>query len=287
MDLSNYQSFLDSLLVILVLYESDLETSESFQSVETCLESTNSTVDIFIYDNSRQKTNSLLNIYNSKIYYVWDSSNPGVSKAYNEASSVAKQLNKKWLLLLDQDTDFPTDILMKYYLATIEQSSIYLFAPILKSRSGKIYSPCKYIFSRGFSPKTFSGGAKSCRGLSLLNSGMLITLDTFVNTGKYDENLKLDFTDAEFIERYKKIYDFFFIIDVEAIHDFSDFTDELSNSLSRYTRYCDSVSYMKSISSSFFDRITLLIFSCTRALKLSIKFKSLDFFIPLFKLLIS
>ena len=42
-----------------------------------------------------------------RIHYISDPTNPGVSKAYNVGFELARQLNKKWLLLLDQDTVFP------------------------------------------------------------------------------------------------------------------------------------------------------------------------------------
>ena len=213
MDLNSYQSFLDSLLIVLVLYKSDLETSESFQSIETSLKTTNNSVDVFIYDNSPQRLDFSLNQYNSKIHYVWDSSNPGVSKAYNEGFAVAENDGKKWLLILDQDTEFDSDFLIKYHVACTSNPTISLFAPILKLNSGEIYSPCTYKFPRTAILKKIDIGITELKSLSLLNSGMLIGANAFKEVGGYDERLKMDFTDFEFIDRYRKISNHFFVLE--------------------------------------------------------------------------
>ena len=277
MDLNSYQSFLDSLLIVLVLYKSDLETSESFQSIEACLKNTSNSVDVFIYDNSPQQIDFSLNQYNSKIRYVWDYSNPGVSKAYNEGFAVAENDGKKWLLILDQDTEFDSDFLIKYYDACSSNTNLSLFAPILKLNSGEIYSPCKYRFPRTAILKKIDIGVTELKNLSLLNSGMLISTNAFKEVGGYNERLKMDFTDFEFIDRYRKISHHFFVMDTVGIHGFSGISDELDASLSRFTRYCQSFVVMRSIHPSFSKKTMLLTISMLRSIKLSFKFRFTGF----------
>ena len=277
MDLNSYQSFLDSLLIVLVLYKSDLETSESFQSIEACLKSTNSDVDVFIYDNSPQQLDFSLNRYNSKIRYVWDSSNPGVSKAYNEGSAFAENDGKKWLLILDQDTEFDSDFLIKYYDACNSNPTLSLFAPILKLNSGEIYSPCTYKFPRTAILKKIDIGITELKNLSLLNSGMLIGTNVFKEVGGYDERLKMDFTDFEFIDRYRKTSNNFFVVDTIGIHGFSGINDKFNASLDRFSRYCQSFEVMCSIHSGFLEKMTLRIVALLRCIKLAVKFKDTGF----------
>lgn len=277
MDLSNYQSFLDSILIVLVLYKCDLKESESFQSIENCLNATNTNVDIFIYDNSPQKIELTLSHYKSKIHYVWNSSNPGVSKAYNEGFTFGEKAKKKWILLLDQDTKFSSGFLMEYYVSCLNNPDTSLFAPILKLDSGEIYSPCKYKFSKAFILKEVDPGITGMKNLSLLNSGILIKMKTFQEIGGYNERLKLDLSDFEFIDRYRKINNSFFILDIVAIHGFSGFQDELNASLARFSRYCQSSVIMCSIRSSLLDK-TMLMTSCLiRAIKLAVNFKHVGF----------
>lgn len=277
MDLSSYQSFLDSLLIVLVLYKSDLETSESFQSIEACLKTTNSNVDVFIYDNSPQRLDLNLNQYNSQIHYVWDSNNPGVSKAYNEGFAFAKNDAKKWLLILDQDTEFDSDFLIKYHNAHANSPDLSLFAPILKLNSGEIYSPCKYKFPRTTILKKINAGITDLKNLSLLNSGMLISTNAFQEAGGYDERLKMDFTDFEFMDRYRKMSTHFFLIDTVGIHGFSGFQDEMEASLVRFDRYCQSFSVMCSIRTSLIDKIMLIAIASLRSIKLSLAFRNICF----------
>ena len=66
-------------------------------------------MDIVVYDNSPEYNTSFIdnekdNIYFA-IHYIADYSNSGVSKAYNITARLGRTLNKKYLLLLDQDTE--------------------------------------------------------------------------------------------------------------------------------------------------------------------------------------
>lgn len=276
MDLSNYQSFLDSLLIVLVLYKSNLETSDSFQSIVACFKASNTSADIFIYDNSPQRLD-FVDIYNLNIHYVWDASNPGVSKAYNEGFNFGRKAGKKWLLLLDQDTEFDSDFLTKYYNSCNENVNISLFAPILRVDSGQIYSPCKYKFPRTSILEKVDPGITYIKNLSLLNSGMLISLSIFQEVGGYDDRLKMDFTDFEFIDRYRKIENIFVVVNTTGRHGFSGFQDELDASLVRFNRYCQSSIVLSLIYSNYFDKLKLIIFALVRAFKLSFKFNFFEF----------
>jgi rhamnosyltransferase len=287
MDLSSYQSFLDNLLIILVLYKSDLETSESFQSISSCLKSTDSKVDIFMYDNSPHPINSTTNSSGCKIHYILNTSNPGVSTAYNEGFIYAKEQNKQWLLLLDQDTKFEADFIQKYYNACRSNFTISLFAPILRLDSGEIYSPCKYKFPKTYILKKVEPGIYNIKNLSLLNSGILIRTSTFQEVGGYDERLKLDFSDFEFLDRYRKIKDNFVVVDTEGIHGFSGFKDERDASLARFNRYCESFIVLYSIYPNFLERAKLITLVFLRSAKLSFKFRFAGFITTFFKSLIS
>ncbi|MBW4561956.1 MAG: hypothetical protein KME32_12535 [Mojavia pulchra JT2-VF2] len=276
MDSAEFQYFLKKLLVVLVLYKTDLNHSDSFKSLSYCLEKNSSTLDILIYDNSPlpMLNPKEMDYQNWYINYIYDETNPGVGKAYNTGYKVGRQMDKQWLLLLDQDTKFEPDALLKYYQAVYSNRNSFLFAPILTSDIGELYSPCKYAFRRGFPLKNIVPGLHNTKNISLLNSGLLINMDIFEKVGGYNEDLKLDFSDFEFIDRYKQINNFFFLINTKCLHGFSSQQDSMEAALNRFGRYCESIQVLTKI---HIDAFILLFFSLVRSCKLSVKFNNYRF----------
>ncbi|MDZ8051109.1 MAG: glycosyltransferase [Aulosira sp. ZfuVER01] len=277
MDSAEFQFFLKEVLAVLVLYKTDINNSDTFKSLSYCLEKKSSKLDILIYDNSPlpMLNPKQLNEQYWHISYIHDETNPGVGKAYNTGYKIAKKMDKKWLLLLDQDTKFETDALIKYYQEVHRNPNSFLFAPILTSDTGELYSPCKYAFRRGFPLKNIVPGLHSSKNISLLNSGLFISMDIFGKVGGYNEKLKLDFSDFEFIDRYKQINTSFIIINTKCIHGFSAQQDSIEAALIRFGRYCESIEVLAKI---HIDASILLFFAFFRACKLSFKFKNFRFF---------
>ena len=168
--MQNYRSNVNDTLAVLVLYETRLEHCESFLSLSKNLKNSGSKMDIVVYDNSPEPAyEKKASFDNWNIHYIHDGSNPGVSKAYNEGFKIGKELNKKWLLLLDQDTTFPQDALIKYFDAMNSYKNSVLFAPVLIVNN-KIYSPSRYYLKRGFHLKSIKVGFNTIRNKTLLNS---------------------------------------------------------------------------------------------------------------------
>jgi len=286
MDLTNYQSFLSNILFILVIYKVNLDDSNSFQALINCCEDSAIKIDIFIYDNSPLSlvSKNQISKYKSNVYYVHDKTNPGVSKAYNQGNKLAKNLNKKWLFLLDQDTQFNQKDLIKYYQSVIDNNDIKLFAPILvSSHSNIIYSPCRYLFKKGFCLKNVETGRQKLTQKSVLNSGLLIDTEMFNQIGGYNEKLKLDFSDFDFIDRYRKNNNLFFVVSCYFKHDLSSTDNNVDNVLNRFRYYCESV---KNLLKYDFDILMLLIIVLFRTLKLSFRhktYKFLSIFFSIFK----
>ena len=276
MNLAELSTTIEKILFILVIYKRKLNESDSFISLVNSLKKTNLSIDIFVYDNSPSSmiVNEELSGKNWKIHYVHDETNPGVSKAYNEGFKLGKKLNKKWLLLLDQDTTLPDDAIIKYCRAVLDNNEHSLFAPILISTNSIIYSPTNYFFKRGFPMKSIEIGLMNSRRKSLINSGLLISIDIFEKVGGYNERLKLDFSDFDFIDRYRKISDKFFIIDTECIHELSSNEEDLHSSINNFTRYCKG---LKIYIVADFDSFCLLCITLIRACKLSLRFRNIDF----------
>jgi len=226
---------------VVVLYNVRVEESVTINSLNKSLVFIDETMDLVVYDNSLEsdRLSGTIFIYGGfRIHYFHDGSNPGISKAYNFAAQYGKELKKEWLLVLDQDTTFPLDSIEKYSFAIHENPEIKLIAPVLTLNNGKNVSPCRYFLKRGFALKRVLTGVNDLKKISLLNSGMLINLGAFSLVGGYNEKVRLDFCDFVFIEEFKKMYSFCFILDVKCVHDFADDNSDIEKLNGRYGNYC-------------------------------------------------
>ncbi len=230
-------NFLNSILIIIVTYNRRLESCESFQSILK-MSITWNNIDVFVYDNSKEPQ-SINDYKNISIKYVNDPSNPGISKAYNLGVDYAHSNKKKWVLFLDQDTILPSDILESYKQAARQNPNIKLFVPKLFLGNGVLLSPCKYLFKRGFHIKKIGYGLHSLNKISPVNSGMFIEINAFLKVGGYNERVRLDFSDFQFIERFRKVYKEFYVIDIICTQDFSNDDVSISSQIGRFKYYCE------------------------------------------------
>jgi GT2 family glycosyltransferase len=211
------------LLSILVLYKQRLEESKTFTSLFRTSPTWDERIHLLVYDNSPVPMHApgAFDDSGGHIHYLSDTSNPCVSSAYNVGARIARELEKPYLLLLDQDTLFPRDALSGYLNAIETHKGCPLFAPMLLC-DGKIYSPCRQMLHVHLTLRAMEPGRVSARGKSLLNSGMCIKLDAFDKVGGFDEKIPLDFADHDFMRRYHTHFDSFFLLDMACAHGFSD-----------------------------------------------------------------
>ncbi len=276
----NYRSKVNDMLAVLVLYENRLEHCESFLSLSENLKNSGSKMDIVVYDNSPEPVYETKSSFeNWNIHYIHDRSNPGVSKAYNEGFKIGKKLDKKWLLLLDQDTTFPEDALMKYFDSMDYYKNSVLFAPVLIVNN-KIHSPSRYYLKRGFHLKSINAGLNTIRNKTLLNSGMCISLAAFEKIGGFNEKVKLYFSDFNFIDRYRKHYTDFIVLDTICEHKMFTIENKYAQSqLKRFMYFCEGA---RNSSENCVDFCIYFSFAFLRAIKLSITFKTFGFIMVFF-----
>lgn len=234
-------------------------------------------MDIVVYDNSPTSMVSDFEYMNSTwtIHYIHDKMNSGVSKAYNEGFGIAEKLNKKWILLLDQDTFFPQNAVVKYSNAIRKYSTISLFAPVVLSKN-KIISPCRYFLNKGFSLRRIEPGIHNFKRKSLINSGMLISVDTYKKIGGYNENIRLDFADHFFIQEYKAVYSYFGVIDMKCLQNFSPDQQLTANpAVERFSFYCEGA---RAKAVNKLDYLNLMLIVIFRSVMLFLKYMDLRFF---------
>lgn len=281
MDSIDYQSNANAILAVLVLYKTRLEDSETFISLSNSLKNSNLTMDVVVYDNSPTPMVSESECISDcwRINYLHDETNPGVSTAYNTGFKIAKKLQKRWLLLLDQDTFFPENAFVEYSKAIQENQDIYLFAPIVISKN-KIISPCRYFLNRGYSFRKVKPGVYNFHTKSLINSGMLIHVEAFQRAGGYNEKIRLDFADHSFIDRYKANYSNFAVINLWCFQNFSGKQHMTTNSaLVRFAYYCEGA---RNRAVNKLDYFPLMLVTILRSTKLSLKYMDLRFFVTFY-----
>ncbi|MEZ0485831.1 hypothetical protein [Fibrella aquatica] len=164
--------------------------------------------------------------------------NPGVSAAYNIAGRLAKRLEKQWLLLLDQDTKLPIGFWKQYELSIEKYTNSPVHAPRLYD--GEVLaSPCGYLLYRGRVLTQIDAGITPMRGRNVLNSGLLVSVESFWKVGGYDESVGLYFSDFVFFDRLKNSYKNFAVVDIDLAHNLSssDYSD-LDVALHRFHLYC-------------------------------------------------
>jgi rhamnosyltransferase len=264
------------MLAVLVLYQQSLEQSVTFQSLSAGLREESAPLQLLVYDNSPTPVGKPGSVAHRgwDVCYVHDPSNPGVSRAYVEGARIAANHSKQWLLLLDQDTWFPPDVLSRYVASIQQHPEVRLFAPILRGGS-HILSPCRYRFRLGSPLSLVSPGLHSLAGLSVLNSGTCVAVKDYLELGGHDVRIALDFADHEFIDRFKRKHDRFVVIDAECAHDFFGVTTQsTAGRLTRFGHYCRGAKFSgKGLSGALLTAAVV----GARACRLSIRYRSLGF----------
>jgi rhamnosyltransferase len=289
--LSSYKRIADSVMGVLVLYKIPLSDSLTFTSLSKSLKSIQVHMDLVIYDNSPKPMVQNIDIHQLsewRIHYMHDSQNPGVSKAYNEGAKLGSRLNKKWILLLDQDTTFPQDSLLFYFEGVKISQNHKMFSPYLFQKCPPVLlSPAGYKLKRGYPLKRHNqpmAGVNAIRNKTLLSSGLLVDLDLFHSVGGYNESLKLDFSDFYFIDKLRKQISEFYLIDCKCSHRLSRLEETSIDSSSNRFLICCEAAYF--FSENFFDFFQVYTYLFFRACKLSFKYKSFLFHKILFKCLL-
>lgn len=267
-----------SILPIIVIFKRDIKDSESINS----LLSTNDNIsEIFVYNNSPEIV-EIPSIYKGVVINkIDDYQNSGVSKAYNAGIRFAKENNYNYVLLLDQDTTLPADTLSVYRRQLEANKDIKLCCPVLKTSKGAICSPLRYKFHRGFPVKKFTHGKYRLKEYSPINSGMLINVDAAIECGGYKEDVFLDFSDFQFIERFKQLYSEFYVLPLVLLQDFSGEETDSQKLLSRFKLYCQCAK--KCERKKNLDNVVYFLMVFMRMSKLILKTKKIEFLLAFYK----
>jgi GT2 family glycosyltransferase len=261
--------FLEQILFVIVLFKRKPEESPAFEAIRSLSIQSNHPLSLFIYDNSPEPAEGKLPFG----FYHHDPGNGGVSKAYNEAFRVAGDLNKKWMLLLDQDTHIDEAFILRLPAVVQQHAESVAFVPILTDERGPV-SPFRWSLGRGIRIR-IADYKLPLKDFRFLNSGLLIACDAFQKAGGYHESIPLYFSDIAFGENLKKVVRHFVVIPVTIRHPFSASEKiQLNDALMRYRYFCIGAAGMGRI---FGPAILYYLRALLRGLKLSAKYQSLVF----------
>ncbi len=235
--------FLERVLFVVVVYRQRFKETQASASLTTLLRRYPGRVTIFVYDNSPERDDTMLDVH----HYLHDSENHGVSRAYNTASEFARDAGFQFMLLMDQDTTFAEQIFQSYRDAVASYPDIHVFAPIAKD-SKHTFSPFKFSAGRGRGIENLKPGIYNLTNLKVINSGLLISLQAFFACGGYDERFPLDFSDIVFCERLASAgYDVCIIAD-SIRHQHSSLQAQLSDhARKRFEHYLKALTLYKAI----------------------------------------
>jgi len=265
-----------SILATIVLYKINLYDSKTFLSLSESLKEQNICMDLVVYDNSPVYNKDTILIHpNWRITYIEDVNNSGVSKAYNTAATIAESLGKNWIAFFDQDTTFPENTIDSYINALNDYPNYKLFAPLMFSNT-TIISPCRFKFMRGTSFKNVAIGVNKLKNTSVINCGMCVAIEAFNKNNGYNELLKLDFSDHDFVRRLEKnVTNEFVVIDLKVQHELSTKSkNSLDSDLIRFDYY---LSGGKNIESSVIEKRLVKFNAIMRSIKLSLIHQSISF----------
>lgn len=226
------------LLLVVVLYNQRLHETATYASLIA-----GSGEDVFVYDNSPVPQHADTIDFAPGWKYVSDTANGGISKAYNQAACYAREKGYEWMLFLDQDTVFPENILYEYKEIIRRYPHIKLIAPPMKMDEARYMSPVKVRFHMAKPARSVPQGKVSLYTYSPINSGLAVEVDAFYQAGGYNESVKLDFSDYQFVERIRKLYPDLYVLSKECLQSFSDVTESNGSKLARFGLFCNSLKH--------------------------------------------
>ena len=276
---------LENICVIVVLYNDDISSSKAIKSLrDHTVGIEPSRIFLMIYDNSPIKQFVDIELDLMSIEYIHDPSNPGVSKAYNYAAKRAKEKGYDFILLLDSDTCLDSGFIDAFTSARKRFPDEKIFAPKVRcNRDGSLVSPLKFKNYRGSSleDKFELSGVLPLATYSVINSGIFINVNLLLETGGYDERIKLDFSDHEFLWRVSEVYNHIYLLDCYIDHDLSSKAKQsLPSALYRFGCFLEGGRVFSKKKNS---RLYFEIYALLRSMLLSCRFFSPRFFLSYIK----
>lgn len=183
----------NNIIAIIVTYEPAKTLIRLYESIK------NQVDEIYVIDNNSHSTesiNSLKELENKNIYVIYNKENLGIASALNQGIRTAINKNFKWILTLDQDSEFfpnTYNLLLESYETLEDKDKTMIIAPKaierINLKKDKISESTNVIW-------------KDVR--LNLTSGSLIKAESFDEIGLFDDKLFIEQVDNDFCYRLIK-----------------------------------------------------------------------------------
>lgn len=169
---------------MVVWYNPDAEIKKNIKSY------INEVDKLYIIDNSFNNNYMLLENEDSKIVYLPQYKNLGISKALNIGCELAIQEGFDWILTMDQDSVFCENSFFKIkkFLEDNNNENVGIICPRYHYIHEKLKGESK----------------KNIELKKVITSGNLLSLNAYKNVGKFNENFFIDQVDFEYCMRLIK-----------------------------------------------------------------------------------
>lgn len=210
------------MLALIVVYGCDPIDTPSVRSLVQCA-SGGCELRIIVWDNSPQPHDVDWKALGQAGAYISTPDNIGLSTIYNRVIGEHLQVGEH-LLLLDQDSELPTDFLEKATAAIAVNPKIDLFLPMVRA-NGRWASPVSYLCGWGRQWRSDAVGSMSSKRVCAINSGMIISSSYLLGAFPgYDERLCFYGTDTQFMLDYMDRRPSLVVFDSVIRHDLSFFS---------------------------------------------------------------
>lgn len=233
-------------------------------------------INVFIFDNTDLKDWELeLPKFpaNIKLNYVNFNANPGISFAYNHIADFGNNNHFEWLVFLDQDSALPSNAYEIYENFALTNNENIAAPKVFSDR--RLISPSYYKYYRTSPIVEDIGKELKLQNVTCINSGLMISVNSYFSTGGYNGNLRLDFCDHEFIERASQKLSYLNLLDFVIHQDFSTETNDLQKAIFRYKLFLKDLKTYQKIHNN-----TVLIYlrvDLPHLLRLTLQYKTLEF----------
>ncbi|MBN2068151.1 MAG: hypothetical protein JW739_00775 [Opitutales bacterium] len=220
---------LTNIVVVVVVYKIRVTNVKTYDLLESL---SASGLSVLFYDNSPDSFEGNLP---EGFLYVHNPRNPGISDAYNYGYDLCLSMDKKWLLLLDQDTNLDESFFdnLDTEVSFIGGNASYAaILPFVYSVESRLISPC-YVGRMGRAKVVNSRVFDSRKRVLSVNSGLLVSVDFLRDINGFSPDYRLDMLDYWFFSMiYKKGKKVLFSKS-NIVHELSVLSDDYM-SISRY-----------------------------------------------------
>lgn len=218
-----------AILAVIVSYNPDDKIIRCYNSIKEQVDK------IIIVDNCTKDENSkqYLKQLSTETEIIYNDKNYGIAKALNQAAKYALDNGYKWLLTLDQDSEFLPNtykLLTQSYEQMPNKEKIMLIAPQYKERIYYSHESNNDYGSMNINKIIWK------KETLIITCGSLIKVQVFDNIGLFDEKLFMDRVDFEFCLRLNKCgYISKIAANVYFIHEFGKENKKYGFKVSNYS----------------------------------------------------